>query len=280
MAAAASCSRAPAPAARTDAPRVVALGPALTIILRDAGLEPLIVGRHAVDTRLNQVLSVGDQVGIDLEALGRARPTHVYVQWGARDLPAQLTDMARAGGWSLVNLPLLTLADVDRAVARLREDLGGATPIEPVTSRIAALRQDRSKSGRVLLLHTAGPPAALGPGSYHHEILVLLGATPALTDGKPYMNLDAEDVLRLKPDAIILLQPGDRASPGPGVIRGVATLRDRLGPLADLDVPAIRLDRVAALTDADVLVPGTNLVGVAEAIARVLDGWAAAGPAR
>lgn len=276
-AALAACSRPPTPPGAPPAgPRVVALGPALTIMLRDLNAEHTLVARHAFDTRLPSLPAVGDQSGIDYEALLRLKPTHVVLQWGRRDLPQRLIDLARSTPFELRELPLLTLADADAAAEYLESAIAsstGSTPPAPlrISASIDALRADRASLGRVLVLYTTAPPAALGPGSYHHEIVKRLGASPAITEGSPYMTLDAEDVLRLAPDAILLIQPRDRAAPGPNVVTDAAALHKALGPLADLDIPAIKRARVALFTDPDALIPGSNLIPLARDIAAALD---------
>ena len=64
-------------------------------------------------------------------------------------------------------------------------------------------------AGRVLLLWPTNPPAAVGPGSFHHEVLVRAGGRPAIESGSAYIELDAEGVLALAPDAIMVISPRD-----------------------------------------------------------------------
>jgi ABC-type Fe3+-hydroxamate transport system substrate-binding protein len=136
-----------------------------------------------------------------------------------------------------------------------------------------AARIDAARVGRVLLLFGTSPAGALGPGSYHHEILVGLGASPAITRGAPFMTLDKEDLLHLAPEAIILIQP--RWPGTPEGARDPEALRGRLRKLAALDLPALRTGRVALIDDPMALVPGTNLVEVAREMEEILRGWSA-----
>jgi hypothetical protein len=119
----------PTPAATTpqsSQPRVVVLSPALAITLKDLGLEHMIVGRHGYDLVLDKSLPVcGDQAGIDYEALIRAKPTHVVLQWGARPLPDRLTELATTYDWIVVNQELLTLSDVRASTVELFDILAG-----------------------------------------------------------------------------------------------------------------------------------------------------------
>lgn len=153
----------------------------------------------------------------------------------------------------------------------------------------AALRGDEqlAGAGRILLLYQGegeqggGHPAALGPGSYHHDVLLALGGRTATKEGKAFMPLDAEDISRMKPDGIIIVRP--RATSSPATTGGAQTqpeqLANSLGVLMKLDIPAIRNKRVALIDDPMALVPGTNMAAVAERMRAILKEWADAAPA-
>lgn len=277
----AACERGPAAkSAGGEAgagPRIVALSPAAAQIVRDLGLGARLVGRHGFDTFSDPALAVcGDQAGIDYEALLGARPTHVLLQWGQRERPARLTQLAATNRWSVHDYPLLALADVDDAAAEMAA-LWGVATLPPIRGLEAGKRPDRAAVGRVLLLYGIDPPSALGPGSFHHELLVDLGATPALTEGRAFMTLDAEDVLRLAPDAVMIFNP--RAAGRPASNVPPAELVKRLGALGRLDVPAFRaasggVPRVVLIDDPMCATPGTNLRGLRAEMAGVVDGWA------
>ncbi len=280
FAACAERSHPPAPASpdeATGAPRIVALSPAVAVTLRDLGLEDRIVGRHGWDLVLDRSLPVcGDQSGINYESLLAARPTHVILEWGSRDLPARLVQLADANGWSVRTVRLLTLADIRSFTAGAAAEFAPGDP--RAVSVVASLDGmadgvDRSGAGRVLLLLSASPPAALGPGSYHHEILSLLGGAPALAQGQPYVTLNAEDVLRLAPDGIVLISP---RSPGTAEA-GEPTwerIAARLGRLAELPIPAVERRRVAVIDDPLALIPSSAAVEFAARLRVVLDAWA------
>jgi len=276
---AACTERAPQPAPPRQpagAPRIVALSPAVAVTLRDLGLEERIVGRHGWDLVLDRSIPVcGDQSGINYESLLAARPTHVILEWGARDLPARLVDLADANGWSVHTVRLLSLADIRAFAADAAAEFA---PNDPHAAEVVASLDrisdgvDRIGAGRVLLLLSASPPAALGPGSYHHEILALLGGVPALVQGQPYVTLNAEDVLRLAPDGIVLIAP---RSPGASDT-GEPTwdeIAARLGRLAELPIPAVERRRVAVIDDPLALIPSTSAVAFAERLRAILDDW-------
>lgn len=253
-----------------EPPRIVVLSPALGVMLTDLGLADHVVGRHGWDTVLDQSLPVcGDQTGLDYEALLRAAPTHVLTEWGARDLPARLTGLAAKHEWALHDFRLLSLDDIAGTSARLRDLFPAATPAESVErfeQLIATSRPEPVWDGRVLLLMGTSPVAAIGPGSAHHELLLRAGGVPAITEGSPFMPLHAEDVLRIAPDAIILLQPrsGSAQTPAPVALDGLATLA----------IPAIEHARVIRIDHRLGLLPSTRLIQVADSMDEALRRWA------
>lgn len=263
--------------------RIVTLSPALAIILRDLGYADLIVGRDAHDMVLDRSLPVcGDQAGLDYEAILQARPTHILMQAGASPVPPRLERMASEHGWTVKAYPLLTLDDIAAAVADLPKLIPERRPgaaAEGLGLRMdgAWRRRDIAGAGRVLLLESLDPPAAFGPGSFHQQILERIGGTPAITRGKPFITMDAEDVLRLAPDAIIIFAPRL-----PGAERGPAAspeqLRAAMGRLGTLDIPAVRAGRLAKIDHPLSLTPSTAMLEVAEEMVRILEGWS--GPER
>lgn len=291
--------------------RVVVLSPGLAQTLRTLNLSHLVVGRHAFDEWSDPALPVcGDQTGIDFEKLLLVRPTHVLIQWGKRDLPERLVSLSKKQGWILRDYPLLTLDDVadasndvltmlaipERArqqrlrassIVEGRVEMPDESALTLAANALKNLAQIPAKDrfgGSILLLHSTTPPAALGPGSFHHDLLVKLGLTPAITQGSAYMPLDREDVLRRAPEAIILIQPsrssesktprGAVMSDGkPQVITGEEAIA-RLGGLKDLDIPAIKNRRVALINEPTALLPGLGLVRVAEAMRVAGEGFA------
>jgi len=270
-----------------DAPaRIVSLAPAITIMLRDVGALDLIVGRHAWDTVADPSLPVcGDQTGIDYELLIDADPDVVITQWGSRELPERLRALADERGWELIDTRLLTLADVVETANEIDRRFGARAAGESEADALLGHRMLDAITrppdsfpgvGRVLLLHQASPPAALGPGSFHHELLERMHLTPAIEQGAPYMRLDAEDVLELAPDAIVLI-PATPAARAPRTIvprdRGWDRFARRLGALAPLPIPAIERRRVAAIEHPHALIPSTSLIELADRLAAIAESW-------
>src|SRR5262249_19203986 len=148
------------------------------------------------------VVVCGDQSGLDYEALLRVRPTHIITEWGLRDLPPRLLELARRNGWVQKNYPLLTLDDILTSTRELAAlfgpAAGSAEPVVAATQKAWEPHPGRfAGAGRVLLLESIDPPAALGPGSFHQQILERLGGTPAITEGRPFITMDLESVARL-----------------------------------------------------------------------------------
>lgn len=260
-----------------ESARVAVLSPALAIILRDLGLEHLAVARHAYDMALDPGLPVGgDQTGIDYESLLRVEPTDILIQWGARPLPERLRMLAEQRGWRLHTFDPLTLGDIRDATLEIHRlfappAANGEPDPPPLIDRMDAAWSpprgaDLSRAGRVLLLASTSPPAALGPGSFHHQLLEAIGGRPAITEGAPYINLDGEDILRLDPDAIILFYP----TPAGG---GRAAGLPSLGVLERLDLRARRNHRLGVVDDPHGLTPSTAMVGVADRMAEMLKRW-------
>lgn len=264
------------------APRIAALSPAVAITLRDMGYEPWVVGRHGWDLALSPSVPVcGDQMGFDYEALVSARPTHVLVQWGARELPERLVRLGEQRGWLVHDVPLLGLGDVEAFAAWAGESLGPAPEIglsaAEVSGGLRPARVDGAAGLRVLLVVPGEPAAALGPGSAHFELAARVGLGSALgPDAGPYVRLMAEDVLAMAPDGIVVFAPRGRdAAAGAPVDFARATAA--LGRMGALPIAAVESGRLAVVDDPGALTPSTALVGVAAVLRAVAEAWV--GPA-
>ena len=272
-----SCSK---PAARggsanNGSHRIVSLSPALSVILRDLGLAGLVVGRHGYEMVLDMSLPVcGDQSGLDYEAIHRLAPTHVLTQYDSGDVPRKLLEMAASKRFETSNFRLLTLQEIRSTVLTLSTTFGGNGEALAGTMDQAFSKRGSgvAAAGRVLLLADTQPLGALGPGSFHHQILERIGGLPALAQGAPFVTLDAEDVIRLAPDGIVLILPRGR---------GVATseslapadLAKLLPGLASRPIPAFKAGRLGLIDDPLSQLPSTGLCSVAERLTSILSGW-------
>lgn len=248
--------------------RIATTSPAVGIMLRDFGAQGLAVGRSGYDVALDPSLPVvGDAAGIDLERLSAVGATHVYYESGASAVPAGLSELAGGVGFEVRAFELTSLEQLIELAGDVHGLVSSEVEAGPPPAELfgAALAMDAglADAGRVLLLIPGAPAAALGPGSVHHAVLVRIGGTPALEAGRPYMPLDAEDVLEIAPDAIVLLAPGKAED-----------WRTLLGPLAGLPVPAIEGGRVAVLRDEEVLMASTSTLRYAAELRGRLEAWA------
>lgn len=262
----ASCERAtPEPPPTADAtPRIVVLSPAVASVVRELGLADRIVGRHAFDSFLPaKIPSCGDQAGIDYETLLTLRPTHVLTQWGSRELPSRLVELARERGWRLSDHAMLSLGDIRRCVDAVGQALFPADP----DGRVAALRRRMDEAwspraglpaGRVLLLASIASPAAFGPGSCHQEVLEAIGATPALAAGGAFVSLDHEDITKLRPDVFIVLLPGAGDPSGPSVVTLEKAARG--APL----LPGMTPANTRVIIDPECQIPGVAMIRLAD----------------
>jgi len=275
-------------------PRVVAFSPAVGIILSDLGYASTVVGRHGFDSFLSSTLPVcGDQDGVDYEALLAVSPTLIITQWGSRELPARLATLSKQHNWLVHDERLLTLADIRGAVARL-DLLARGQPIEPsgadgtndpvarlsASGRALWQQMDRAWSNRggtsprrVLLLASLSPPAAFGPGSCHHEILLAVAGPEAgaIQGGAAYITLDQEDLLNLRADVYIIIQPGPgESAPKKSDVASVnaASYVVSPGPLSPLPAgPAFSKMTVAntrIITDPKAFIPSTAMISFAD----------------
>ncbi len=251
--------------------RVVALSPGVAETLLALGLGDTLVGRHAFDEFSPKDLpAVGDQAGIDYEALLRLAPTHVLLEQSAAGVPPRLLEFAEKRGFEVHEIPMLTLADIRSGMLTLPALLD--RPDADDEAAVLAARLDAStqpvpgfaaRCGRVLALYWTDPIGAAGPGSYHAEILAALGGSLAIGDGRPYQQLDAEDVRRLDPDSILLILPGADA----------ARITELLGPLRSLDLRAVREGRVGLINEARAQTPGPSAIKVADDLREVVLSW-------
>lgn len=254
--------------------RIVVLSPALAATLDDLGVRARVVGRHGWDMVLDPSIPVcGDQSGLDYEALLAVRPTVVIVEFNPSDLPQRLVRMAAEQGWEVLNLPALGLSDVVRVTRALEERFAPGAGLADRLEHLSAPEGALGRAGRVMLVAGEQPIAALGPGSVHHELLLRLGGVPAVTEGGPFQELDAEDMLRLAPEGVVVLLPRTpRSAPGAPLTSDEVGARPGLALLRG--TPAAERGRLALIDDPLCLTPSTSLLRVAADLRAVLRRWA------
>ncbi len=293
--------------------RLVVLSPAVAVMLRDLGLADSVVGKHDYDLVLpDTVPAVGHQEALDYEAILGVRPTKIIIEWGSRPLPPRLTELAERHGWAVRRVTLLTIDDIARTIDDLAIDFGVASfetgdpdrpegvpgdledigqslrfrdPSARFADQLPSATLARAWSvrgegfagvGPVLLLGSTTPPGALGPGSFHDQILRRIGGVPAIETGSPWLELDAEDIRRLDPSAIVLVaprDPGSESGRGSAEDDSVRLVLERLGRVGTLDIKAVRSGRVALIDDPLALLPSTSMADFADDLAAILEGW-------
>ena len=122
--------------------------------------------------------------------------------------------------------------------------------------------------GRTLIISDVDPTLAFGKGSYLHELLLALGGHNA-TEASGYPTYTFEDVVRLDPEAIVIVKYNVNDDVEP---------LDFLGALAQAQIKAVDSRRVAVLTHPDAILPSTGLIGVAEELRKILVSFAASKP--
>jgi ABC-type Fe3+-hydroxamate transport system substrate-binding protein len=257
-----------------DEVRLVVLSPGLAAIVRALGREDVVVGRHAFDSWTGEgVPAVGDNLGIDYEALLGVEPDVVVMERSATAPPARLGEVASAGGFEVVRVPMLELSDIRSAIGvvdRLTRGLGvggegdGGTgeglsdAAEGLVDRFDAAFSEDARAGagfgRVVVIGAVSPLSVTGPGSFHHDILGRIGAEALPGEGSAWMRLSVEDVAALAPDTVVLLSPGDG-----GVDPSSAM------PALSRALPGVfGAGRVVVVSRDDAMLPGPGLIGVAE----------------
>jgi len=210
------------PDASSDQLRLISLSPALTGILEDAGLGDSLVGRSSwcvLQTRdQNDVPAVGDLHERDWEAIIRLQPSHVLIQADSVEQDASLLDLSREYGWSLHAWPLRDVEDIKVVLHELPTIVGNGdeTASNPTRETCRALLMDLDDSmmpsrigenQRVMIVNDQIPPLAWGQGTYLDQMLDTTGATNVIQQ-EGWQQLSMEDVVRLKPDRILVVTSG------------------------------------------------------------------------
>lgn len=245
--------------------RLVSLSPAITLALVDLELDEYLVGRTPYCAMVDaDIPAVGDLLAIDYEALVRVAPTHVLIQPALQGADAGLLELARERGWVVREWPLNGVDDVKRMV----DELPGVVLTAEAPARRAAESRARQLleqldsalapgeagfTGNVLILNGVEPVLAFGRGTYLSDMLDAFGAANAAS-AEGWAQLAVEDVVRLNPEAVVIVDANDAASTTAHRARGV---------VASWPIDAARADRIAILAHPEVLTPSTGLIEVA-----------------
>lgn len=248
--------------------RIVSFSPALSRMVVDFGLEKNIVGRTPYCDFLNpNVPVVGDLLNVDYERLIDVQPTHVLIQASSGGADGRLLELCtehhwKVGQWTALN----TIDDIEQVV----RDLPGVLYENESKARESAARRaaellneialalspgdaDSLWSGDVLMVYRTVPVGVFGRHTYLSDILARLGASNAV-EGDGWLELTLEDVARMNPPAIIIIQPGASAE---------VNAIEAAGPLGRMEIDAVKNNRVCVLRSASALLPSTGIIEVA-----------------
>lgn len=267
----AACDRTPAPPPTTTptAPRIASLVPAATEILLDIGAVNRLVAVSNYDSSpaIAALPRVGDYQNIEWETLARLRPTTLIIQAAPDHVPPGLKQRAEQLGLRLVNVQINRLDDIYAATRQLGEvaqqQEAARQSADRLRSRLQNLRDKSAarKPVRVLIVRDADGQDAIGPGNFLDDLLSAVnGVNVAGPLGNPYPSIDRETILRLAPEAVIVLLPEAR----PQDIERAQRFWANLNPA--LPAPA----HVCILTQRYALLPAPSLADLAERFSECL----------
>ena len=244
--------------------RIVSFSPALTRTLQLLELDGDLVGcTRYCPVEPDSTPLVGDLLEIDREQVLRLAPTHILIQPPAAGIDRGLVDLSQEYGWSVGAFPSLDTLDAVESMVRelpaLLEPDGPAR--DALTARAegilrsmrGAIDAPQIATGRVLLLHAVEPISAFGQSTYLHEILERTGATNVVS-AAGWATLSREDLVRLDPDAIVLIRGSDG-----GEI-------DLSAALDGLGLRAVDAGSIAVLRHDDAFLPSPALGEVSRAL--------------
>ncbi len=287
--------------AAADESRFVVLSPAIAVMLRDLGFEDSIVAKHSYDSVLSDSIpAAGSHLDIDYELVIELDPTDVFFEKLATDLPERFRTLADEHDWRIWAYELKTLDDIattiddlylklvgfpdttgpDAGLIDFEVDPTAKFDIELPSARLARswspMGKPATNAGRVLILAGVDPPGAMGPGSFHAQLIERLGITPAIEEGGMWQELDYEDIIELAPDSILIFTP--RTPDADDLIGEPEPMRwdeivTKVGKLATLPIPAVESRRIAIIEHPLGLLPSSSLGQVGDEIAEVIRRW-------
>jgi iron complex transport system substrate-binding protein len=251
--------------------KIVILAPNLTEIVFAIGGGPRVIGVSDYATYPAEVKAlprVGGLLNPNLERVLELQPDLVLLHASNKELAARLRKLGLR--------PKLFSADNIEEIYGVIQGVGDAIGLsENAATLVAAMKRDLAAATappgtarpKVLVVvgRTDGTLQGLrsvGPGSYLHELVELVGAENiAASTGKAWPELSKEAIVAAAPEVIIELAPG-------------ATDDDKtaLAPWHTLpNLPAVKRGNLHRLKDDHLLIPGPRLVRGARDLRRVVD---------
>ena len=248
--------------------RFVSLSPAITETLFAVGAGPRLVGVSDYchfPGAVERLPHLGSGYTPRYEAIIALRPTAVFVEQVNAETTRDLAQVLKVEA-----LPWLTLEQVVQSTRRL----GAMTDQTSAAERLAlqyeqSIRPRVSPSSPRVLLVLAHPPGQLREvwfirrNSIHGRILEAAGAVNAAKDevnGPPHLSL--EQVLRLDPEGIVILQAAEQGDP--------RLVEDwmQLGPLT-----AVRRRRIELIAAPALTIPGPRIIELAQRLSPLIQAW-------
>ena len=281
--------------------RFVVFSPAIGVMLRDLGFEDSIVGKHTYDTALSDSIAVvGSHIDIDYEMLITLSPSDVFFERNSVEIPERVQALALANDWQIWIYELKTLDDIATTIDDLYLKLVGfkekqvnddnfldfdidpttKSDIELPSARLASswspIGRAASSAGRTLVLAGVDPPGAMGPGSFHAQLIDRLGIDAAIVDGGMWQELDLEDIINLAPDSILVFMPTSPTSDdliGEPEPMTWTQIQAKVGKISTLPIPAVEHRRIAIIEHPLGLLPSSSLGQVADEVAAAVRAW-------
>ena len=207
----AACSR-PDPA--QGSARIVSLLPAWTEVVTALGAGDRLIACTEYCAPGREVVRIDWRAPRSAEQLARLGPDLVLKQKPRAPHDA-LREALKSTGIRVVELPSETIEDIRSAFGKIGSELGlvdeAATIGRRFDEELEAVRREFASRARprVLFVYNRSPGVianigAAGPGTFIDEMLRIAGADNVLAEaGEPYVQLDLERLVRLKPDVII-----------------------------------------------------------------------------
>jgi ABC-type hemin transport system substrate-binding protein len=253
--------------------RIISLSPAISRTLADFNLQDRIVGRTPHCKSIDQSIPVaGDLMNIDYEAMIRLKPTHVLVQPPIAGIDQHLVELAGQQQWKIGQWHLNERDDIETMIRELpgtlfddrsEEQAKAAKRSVETLNEIAQAFSPGTQPifrGRTLILHSLDPVLVSGKGTYLDDILNTLGASNA-TEAHGWAQLSVEDIVRLDPQAIIVVRPGADQQ---------AAIEAANAELAGLEASAVKEGRIAVAISEDGEMPSSGIINVANEFKQIL----------
>ena len=236
--------------------RVISLTPSATEVVAALGATSMLVGVDQYSEYPPEVKAlpvVGNFLTPNLEVIVGLSPTLVIVD----DIHGNAAGALHDAKIDTVDCAMHALPDVKTALVKVGAKLGKEKEAAQVAAEIdhaidEAVAKRPAVRPRVLAIIDReagglGNLVAAGTGSYVDELLALVGGANVLAGaGVRYPKLSMEEVLRAAPDVILDLSFAARGDKG-------------LDPWKSVDVPAVRTNRMKALSEPYLIAPSPRI---------------------